>query len=89
VPTRLDGKTAAPHQRQGMPAAALEAGSPPVRFMETDDALENRLRGGDGHSFVWLVQRYQIPVRRLVRPSNQKWFCADTVLCCVKRLVRK
>jgi hypothetical protein len=57
--------------------------------VETDDELENRLRGGDGHSFVWLVQRYQVPMLRLVRPSNQKWFCADAVLSCVKRLVRK
>src|SRR5271170_569339 len=31
VPTRLQGKNAAPRQPQRMPAAALEAGRPPVR----------------------------------------------------------
>jgi hypothetical protein len=42
--------------------------------VEKDDELENRSRGGDGHSFVWSVQRNQIPMLRLVRLSNQNAF---------------
>jgi RNA polymerase sigma-70 factor (ECF subfamily) len=52
---------------RAMPAAALGAGRPTIRFVETDDELVQRLRRGDEHAFVWLVQRYQMPMLRLAR----------------------
>lgn len=50
-----------------MPAAAPGAGRPTIRSVDTDDELVNRLRSGDEHAFVWLVQRYQMPMLRLAR----------------------
>jgi RNA polymerase sigma-70 factor, ECF subfamily len=35
--------------------------------VETDDELVDRLRGGDEHAFVLLVQRYEMSMLRIAR----------------------
>jgi RNA polymerase sigma-70 factor, ECF subfamily len=65
VPSRLDRTRFCTASANASPALALTSVGPTIRPVETDSELVHRLRTGDEHAFVLLVQRYQIPMLRL------------------------